>query len=148
MKTVKLMSITDVKTEKQRTDGKKSRQYYVAEFGNPSNPFAPSVKRTFFQAHNADGSTTWKGANPSTVSAAIGKEIPGSIINMKVEKYPVLLADGTQQKRKDGSLVFADNVTIVCFEGENAEAIVRANGKTPINAQTTVSVSTESALLV
>ena len=40
MKTVILNSISEVKTEKSRTDGKVSRKYYTAYFSDASNPFA------------------------------------------------------------------------------------------------------------
>lgn len=130
MKTVKVISMSEVKSENRTADKKVNRQYYVTEFADPANPFAKTVRRTFWQQHNADGtSAEWKGANPSITKSFLNKEIPGSFVNAKVETYDVLLADGTQQKRKDGSKVTADNVTVVLFEGENLATIVKSVGK-------------------
>lgn len=90
MKTVKLNSISEVKTEKSRTDGKVSRKYYTAYFSDPSNPFAEARQQNVFQSHNADGTAaSWKSGDPSIVAQYIGKELPGAFVARKVAPYQI-----------------------------------------------------------
>lgn len=116
MKTVKLISISEVKTEKQRTDGKSSRQYYTAYFADVMNPFAKQIQRNIFQSHSADGKTAnWRAGNPELVKNFIGKEIPGQFVNSKVEPYQI-----------DGRTV--TTYTTVVLEGENVDSIFKQSG--------------------
>lgn len=127
MSTLKLLSISPVKTEKERVDSKVSRQYYTALFRNPANPFAKGVSRTFWQQHNADGtSAEWKGANPKEVMSFIGKEIPGKIVSRQVEAYDI--TDST------GAVREANSYTAVVMDGELETAVFKASGKTIIEA--------------
>lgn len=88
---LKLISISATKTEKSRTDGKISRQYYTATFGDSENPFAASVIRNIFQSHVGDEGKTaiWRGGNPSEVAQFIGKTIPGAIVTKLVVPYTI-----------------------------------------------------------
>jgi len=116
MKTVKLNSISEVKTEKVRTDGKASRKYYTAYFSDASNPFAPSRQRNFFQSHNADGTVaTWKSGDPAIVKQYVGQTIPGEFINATVKPYEV-----------NGRMV--DSFTAVVLSGEKLSAILKQQG--------------------
>lgn len=111
-----LVSISEVKTEKERVDSKKSRDYYTAEFRDVSNPFAPTVKRNFFQAHDESGANTmWKGADPKSVAGFIGKQIPGQIVRATVLPYQI--GDRT-----------VDSYTTAILSHENVERVFKAAG--------------------
>jgi hypothetical protein len=136
MNTVKLSSISDVRTEKVRTDGKVSREYFTATFTNPANPFAKGVSRVFWQQHNADGTNAeWKGANPRDVKQFIGKEIPGYIAARQVEAYDITGVDGSVRE--------ANTYTTVVLDGEVEASVFKASGKTVLEAAPSMAVSTQ-----
>jgi len=117
MKKLILVSMSEVKTEKTRTDGKVSRKYYTARFADASNPFAKGVQRNVFQAHSADGKTaSWKGGNPDQVRSFIGKEIPGQMVNCTVEPYTI------------GENKNITSYTTALLDGENIVAILKQAG--------------------
>jgi len=90
MQTLKLNKISEVKTEKERSDSKIKRQYYTGYFSDATNPFAPMRQQNFFQSHNEDGSiATWKAGDPSIVKQYLGKEIPGAFITRTVNPYQI-----------------------------------------------------------
>jgi hypothetical protein len=133
MNQLKLVSISEVKTEKARVDEKVSRQYYTATFSNPANPFGRTVSRTFWQQHNADGTqATWKGANPSEVKQFIGKLIPGRIVSSKVEAYDITDSLGNIRE--------ASTYTAVVLDGETPEAVFKASGKVIVEAAPAVAM--------
>lgn len=116
MKTVKLNSISEVKTEKERKDGKVSRKYYTAYFSDATNPFAPARQRNFFQSHNVDGTiATWKSGDPAIVKQYIGQSIPGEFINAAVKPYEV-----------NGKMV--TSFTAVVLSGEKLSSILAQQG--------------------
>ncbi len=87
---LKLITMSEVKTEKSRTDGKISRQYYTAYFMDPMNPFAKQAQTNIWQDHNSDGTIAiWKSGDPSIVKQFIGKTVPGAIVNSEVEPYEI-----------------------------------------------------------
>jgi hypothetical protein len=138
MSHLKLVSISEVKTEKERVDGKVSRQYYSAMFSNPSNPFSRTVSRVFWQQHNNDGtSAEWRGANPAEVRLFIGKLIPGQIVSSQVEAYDITGSDGAIRE--------ANSYTTVVFEGENPVAVFKAAGKVMLQAAEITSNVPDSA---
>ncbi len=115
MKTVKLVSISDVKTEKVRTDGKPSRKYYTAYFADAMNPFAKQIQRNFFQDHVGEAGkevATWKSADPALVKSFIGKEIPGQFINCNVETYKIGERD-------------VNSFTTVLLDGEKLTSVLK-----------------------
>ena len=119
-----LVSISEVKTEKERVDNKKSREYYTAEFRDINNPFAPTVKRNFFQAHDESGQVTmWKGADPKSVASFIGKQIPGQIVKATVLPYKI--GDRT-----------VDSYTTAVLAHETAERVFKAAGHEVVDATT------------
>lgn len=134
MKTVKLISISEVKTEKSRTDGKVSRKYYTAYFSDASNPFAPKRQRNFFQDHNADGTVaTWKSGDPAVVSQYVGKEIPGEFINATVTPYEL-----------NGKMV--NSYTAIVLSGEKLSNILKAQGHSLAEAAPVAVESSAEAL--
>ncbi len=136
MKTVILNSISEVKTEKSRTDGKVSRKYYTAYFSDASNPFALKRQRNFFQDHNADGTlATWKSGDPAFVGKYVGKEIPGEFINATVSPYKI--GENT-----------VTSYTAVVLSGEKLSNIVKAQGHVLAEtAQVAVSASAPAEAL-
>ena len=125
MTNLKLVSITEPKTEKPRVDEKVSRMYYTAIFSNPANPFSKTVSRTFWQQHNADGTkAAWKGADPVQVRPFVDKLIPGQIVAANVEPYEI---DGSTGR-------IATTFTSVVLDGEIAEQVFKASGKIIVKA--------------
>jgi hypothetical protein len=121
MSSLKLISVGEVKTEKARKDGKKSRQYYTAMFQELGNPFAPAVQRNFFQSHNSDGTECmWKGAKPEDVIPFVNKAVPGSIVSRQVPDYEIAQADGTSRT--------VNRYTTVVLGHETVESVFRAQG--------------------
>lgn len=114
MKSLKLVSVTATATAK---DG---REYYGAEFQDPSNPFARTVKRNFWQQKNAQGVAEWRGADPSVVKNFIGKTVPGEMITAKVEQYEIIGSDGTVRN--------ANTFTTVILGNELAEQVFKSLG--------------------
>jgi len=131
MKTLKLISVTEIKSEKERKDGKVSREYFTAEFVDSSNPFAiKTVKRNFFQLHNADGSeATWGALNYSAIKSMVGKTFAGEVVNEPVAAYQI---DGRE----------VTSYTTVLLPGENKATIFKQLGH-PLAQAEAVQVANE-----
>lgn len=132
-----LIDMTKPQSEKVRSDNKKSRLFMTLTYAEAllnkatgeyyANPLR-TVKRNYFQQHNADGTqTSWK-ADPKALQKLIdnASAIPGQIVTRTVKEFPVVGANGEQQKRNDGSLVYADKYTTVVLGGETEEQVFRA----------------------
>jgi hypothetical protein len=143
MSNLKLNAISPVKTEKEgsaRSDGKVNRQYYVATFSNPANPFGKTVSRTFWQQHSADGTTAeWKGADPVQVRPFLGKLIPGNIVAKTVEDYPIIGLGGEER--------YATSYTAVVLDGETVESVFKASGKIIVNETVSAAITTNEPAL-
>ena len=141
MKNQKMLIITDVlkaKTEKERIDGKASRQYAGTTFAEAiegsdgklyANPFRTGY-RNIFQNHTPDGKDVrWK-VSPDQLNALKqgNLAIPGEIVTKKVKEFPVLGPDGKQNKAKDGTPVTGNRYTAVVLAGESVERVFAAAG--------------------
>jgi hypothetical protein len=115
-----LKTIGEIKTEKVRTDGKNSRNYYSIEVMDNSNPFAPTVKRVIWQNHNADGTCAWKGGDPEVVGKFVNKSIPAEIVSRNIEPQQVTI---------DGRDVTVTKFTTIVFAHETVESVFKAAGK-------------------
>lgn len=118
MRTLKLVSISEVKTENRTADSKPARKFYTAYFMDPINPFAKQQQRNFFQDHVGEkGSETcvWKSGDPAIVSKFVGKEIPGQIISCNVEPYKI-----------DGRAV--NSFTTVLLESDKLTSVLKQAG--------------------
>lgn len=103
------------------------RNFYIAEFGDPSNPFLPTVKATIMQPTEGN----WRMGDPKLLSGFIGKFIPGvSIDTVDVNAYPVLDADGNQRVNKAGEAIFGNKFTAVVFPTQTIESLAKAAGLT------------------
>lgn len=87
--------ITDVKKEKERTDGKCQRMYYVA-YPQSLDNITAARGVTMWQSHNSDGtSAIWKTApNPARVRRVVDAgddfHLPGFVVNIELtQSYDV-----------------------------------------------------------
>ncbi len=117
MKTVTLISVGAIKTEKERKDGKVSRKYYTAYFMDSLNPFMKKQQRNIFQNHvGIEGKElSWKAGDPTIVSQFIGKQIPGQVVNSTVKPFKI-----------DDKVV--NSYTCVVLDGEKLETILKQEG--------------------
>ena len=122
-KVLVLLAISALSTEKTRKDGKVSRQYYTAEFQDPNNPFASTVKRVIWQQHNIDGTEAiWKGGNPEQISKFIGKQVPAEIVSRQVPAYTV----GENTATKYTTVVFGHETIESVFKSAGHELTIGA----------------------
>ncbi len=117
MNKLKITAISSLQTEKERVDGKVSREYFTAKFVDESNPFAiKEQSRNFFQQHNADGTeATWGALNYDRVKSMVGQTCPGYIANETVVSYDI---DGRE----------VNSYTAVVLPGENKASLFKALG--------------------
>lgn len=120
---LKVIAMSEVRTEKERKDGRPSRQFYVATFQDSSNPFSKPAKRTIWQAYNQNtGKNEWLIGSPEAVKALMrsGQSIPASIVTKSVEAYIIPGADGMQNEVK--------TYTTVVFAHENENTVFKQAG--------------------
>lgn len=134
-----LKSISEVKQEKARTDGKVSRSYYTAEFADNSNPFAPTVKRLIWQSHDGTGGVNWKGGDPEVVAKFLNKPVPAKIVSRQIEPQQVII---------DGKEVTVNKFTTVVFAHETIESVFASAGKVLLGAEQPVANVTANATAV
>lgn len=82
-KFLKLVAISEPKPAKD------NRLYYAGQFQDPTNPFAKTVTRMFWQQKDASGTPVWRGADPEIVKTFVGKTLPGAIVTKEVEEYQI-----------------------------------------------------------
>lgn len=120
-KELRIEEISETRTEKDRIDDKKPREYYTILFSDAANPLKAHRTRNFFQRHSPDGTEAyWRGANPVDAKVMKGANIKGEIMKVAVAPYPVLDSKGIER--------MVDNFTIVIFDGENLAEVVRNYG--------------------
>lgn len=116
MSKLRITSVSELKTEKARSDKKVSRQFYTIKGFDSENPITSSFQRNVFQTHNLDGTQAfWKAADYNQAKSLVGQEIVGEIVRIEVEPYDI---NGRQ----------ATSFTAVVLKGENAGSIAKANG--------------------
>ena len=114
--------VSDLKTEKARTDKKVSRQHYTLYVVDSSNPFTAGGQREMFQNHTQDGkSAFWKTIDYNFAKAMSGKEVEGEIVRLNVEPYDI---NGRP----------ANSYTCVVLKGEDASIIAGKAGHKVIGA--------------
>ena len=91
------------------------REYYIASFQDPTNPFGFERNRVFSQNSNADGVKEWRGAHPSVIGNFVGKTVPAEIVTRKVPPYTI------------GERTLT-TYTCVVLKSESIESVFRANG--------------------
>ena len=102
------------------------RKYYMTEWADGSNPFAPTRQRMIAQQVNANGEAIWSAGAPADVRKFIGKTVEGvKMITKTVAPYQV--GDRT-----------VTTYTAVVFPHENVETVFRNSGHPIMEAATTV----------
>ena len=91
------------------------RKYYLANFRDSSNPFAPERTRVISQTTNSAGQPIWRAGNPSVIKQFVGKTIPADIITRNVEPYSV------------GSNV-VDTYSCIVMKGESIKTVFKQQG--------------------
>ena len=91
------------------------REYYIASFQDPTNPFGIERNRVFSQVSNSEGVKEWRGAHPSVIQNFVGKSVPAEIVTRKVPQY--VIGERT-----------LTTYTCVVLKSESIESVFRANG--------------------
>jgi hypothetical protein len=91
------------------------REYYIASFQDPTNPFGIERNRVFSQVSNSEGVKEWRGAHPSVIQNFVGKSVPAEIVTRKVPPY--VIGERT-----------LTTYTCVVLKSESIESVFRANG--------------------
>ena len=99
------------------------REYYIAIFADANNPFAGHKTRVISQQFDSEQNAVWKGGDPKSIKAYIGKEMAGSFIKAKVEPYEI--NDRT-----------VDTYTAVVLGHENVETVFRNAGHSIVDTAT------------
>lgn len=132
MKTLRLVSVTEPR------EAKDGRSFYSAVFQDPSNPFAKTVTRNFWQQKNANGEAVWRGADPAQVKPFIGKTLPGYISTKKVADYEVTTSQGEVRT--------ANTYTTVILGSELEEQVFKSLNHPLASAEAAVVVAQEEEL--
>lgn len=137
MSKLKVHSVSAVKTEKERKDGKKSRDFITVNLADASNPFSVKLyTRNIFQRQLKDGSNSWGAMNPLAVKALEGTLIDGKVATANVEPY--IIKGETPDKDRTVSLY-----TTVLFAGETIESVARQQGHKMAAAALTPAIEEE-----
>jgi len=92
-----------------------NREYYIASFQDPTNPFGFERNRVFSKNSNADGVNEWRGAHPSVIGSFVGKTVPAEIVTRKVPPY--VIGERT-----------LTTYTCVVLKSESIESVFKSNG--------------------
>ena len=106
---ITIVSVSAVKTEKERIDGKKSRQFVTIVGADLTDPTETSSSiRNVWQKYTADGEPTWGVTSPERMKALEGKTRKDySIVTESVHPTKVVIDDVERIVRKKTMLLFA-----------------------------------------
>ena len=122
MSKLKLVSVSELKTEKREKDKKANRSYFSAKFVDIDNPFVGKTVN-IFQIHKDDGKTTdWSGIDYHTAKSMVGQIVEGELVKANVEPYQI------------GENTF-NTTTVVVLKGQSLADVVRQQGKKLSNSQ-------------
>lgn len=122
MSKLKLVSVSELKTEKREKDKKANRSYFSAKFVDIDNPFVGKTVN-IFQIHKDDGKTTdWSGIDYHTAKSMVGQIVEGELVKANVEPYQI------------GENTF-NTTTVVVLKGQSLAEVVRQQGKKLSNSQ-------------
>jgi len=67
------------------------RQFYMAMFSDPANPFSSAKSRMIAQSTDSQGNPVWKSQRmrPTNIKKFVGTEIPGEIVTRSVDEYEI-----------------------------------------------------------
>lgn len=134
---LKVIAVSDLKTEKTRKDGKVSRKFYTLSLGDANDPFKKKRIKNIFENHVGDGKTEarFSSANQAEAKALIGKTIPGSIQIVEVEPYQV-----------DGSDRMATKFAAVIIGDETLANVLKSAGRVLKGAEAQVAEEATESL--
>ena len=116
MSKLKLVAVSELKTEKREKDKKATRSYFSAKFVDIDNPFVGNTVY-IFQIHKDDGKTTdWSGIDYATAKSMIGQIVEGELVKANVKPYQI------------GENTFS-TTTVVVLKGQSLAEVVRQQGK-------------------
>lgn len=122
MSKLKLVSVSELKTEKREKDKKANRSYFSAKFVDIDNPFVGKTVN-IFQIHKDDGKTTdWSGIDYHMAKSMVGQIVEGELVKANVEPYQI------------GENTF-NTTTVVVLKGQSLAEVVRQQGKKLSNSQ-------------
>lgn len=122
MSKLKVHSVSAVKTEKERKDNKKSREFLTVALADASNPFSPKVYiRNIFQRTLKSGDNSWGAMNPLALKQLEGTMIEGKVATVNVEPY-IIKGDKPENDRT------VSTFTTILFAGETIESVARQQG--------------------
>ena len=115
-KKLKLVAVSELKTEKRTKDKKANRSYFSAKFVDIDNPFVGKTVN-IFQIHKDDGKTTdWSGIDYHMAKSMVGQIVEGELVKANVEPYQI------------GENTF-NTTTVVVLKGQSLADVVRQQGK-------------------
>lgn len=116
MSKLKLVAVSELKTEKREKDEKANRSYFSAKFVDIDNPFVGKTVN-IFQIHKDDGKTTdWSGIDYHMAKSMVGQIVEGELVKANVEPYQI------------GENTF-NTTTVVVLKGQSLADVVRQQGK-------------------
>lgn len=116
MSKLKLVAVSELKTEKRAKDQKANRSYFSAKFVDIDNPFVGKTVN-IFQIHKDDGKTTdWSGIDYHMAKSMVGQIVEGELVKANVEPYQI------------GENTF-NTTTVVVLKGQSLADVVRQQGK-------------------
>lgn len=128
-----IKSIGAIKTEKERKDGKPSRQYYVLEAVDANNPMLGTQRNIF-----SDQFGKFKGGDPEVMKLFVGKTIEGGIAKIAVKPYEIT-------DRNSGEKRQVNSYTAIVFAHETAAQVAQAAGHELAEEVTSLSSANELA---
>lgn len=118
-------SISEIRTERDRSDAKKSRNYYVVNYVSMED-MSVTGSRTAFETHSSDGeSTQWKRELSPNVIRAMQKrmELTGELI--EITGYKIAKIEYTRPYTVNGREVTKDTVVFACNDNEGTTDLER-----------------------
>ena len=92
------------------------RQYLIAEFSDPSNPFGGIKRRTISQQFNSNGVAVWN-VNLDDIRKCIGQPIEGRVVTHTVPSYTI----GDRTVNTYTTVVFAHESETTVFKNAGHE---------------------------
>ena len=103
------------------------RGYFIAEFQDPSNPFAVTRSRVIQQQKDSVGNAVWRGPSPRDLSAWVGKQLPGEFVTRTVEPYTI----GTETITSYTTVVLKNEMVTTVFRQAGHNVLINGAVDTP-----------------
>lgn len=103
----------------EKNPDNKPRLFFVADFEDSENPFAPTRSRAITQQYDNAGTPVWK-IPVDRIFASVGKVVPGELVTKPVTPY--IIREGQKP---------ATSYSAVVFPHENADQVFLNAGRIP-----------------